>query len=386
LVERAEELARRWAIALVLERPLDGLGGIPLEDLAREAPALCAQAVRALESDAELDRLTGSVVAGREGSPPARRLLAISGARDAAALVRDVEALRGALWEGLLEELGRPLHEQAHARRVADVSDRLAYVCASALSAALASVGAIDELPAPSAERDPEAVRREAELVADRVGPAPARTRRAVIVDELAPEPDLTGGAVRSAGEPSPAEIEIRDQRGEEGPAAWIGSIGRQLERFRRDGRPFAVLLVELRDIERLRRDASPGSLTRLTSQVEQVLAAELRPGGLAPGASGVERELEQAPWIGSLTRERSGRYWLLFPETDHLGAKALAERLVRAIGHLAGGGGGSLDVAIGTAVCPADGREAAELAAHADIELYAARSSARAAVGRPPA
>jgi GGDEF domain-containing protein len=386
VVARAEELARRWAIALVLARPLEGLGGIPLEDLAREAPALCAQTVRALESDAELDRLTGSLAGGREESAPARRLVAMSGARDSAALVRDVEALRGALWEGLLEELGRPLLEQAHARRIADVSDRLAYVCASALGAALASVGAIDELPAPPAERDPEAARREADLAPDRATPAPATTRRAVIFDERAPEPDLSRGAVRPAAEPSPAEIEIRDQRGEEGPAAWIGSIGRQLERFRRDGRPFAVLLVELRDIERLRRDASTGALTRLASQVERVLAAEQRPGGLARGAAGLEHELDQAPWAGSLTRERPGRYWLLSPETDRLGANALAERLVRAIGHLAGGSGGSLEVAIGTAVCPADGREAAELAAHADIELYASRSSARAAVGRPPA
>jgi GGDEF domain-containing protein len=384
VVARAEELARRWAIALVLARPLEGLAGIPLEDLAREAPALCAQTVRALESDAELDRLTGSVAGEREESAPARRLVAMSGARDAAALVRDVEALRGALWEGLLEELGRPLLEQAHARRIADVSDRLAYVCASALGAALASGGAIDELPASSAERDPEAARREADLAADRAGPAPATTRRAVIFDERAPEPDLPRGAVRPAAEPSPAEIEIRDQRGEEGPGAWIGSIGRQLERFRRDGRPFAVLLVELGDIERLRRDPSTGALTRLASQVEQVLAAELGPGGLAPGAGGAERE--QAPWAGWLTRERPGRYWLLSPETDHLGARALAERLVRAIGHLADGSGGSLEVAIGTAVCPADGREAAELAAYADIELYAALSSARAAVGRPPA
>jgi hypothetical protein len=145
------------------------------------------------------------------------------------------------------------------------------------------------------------------------------------------------------------------------------------------------VLLVELRGIERLRRDGSPGALTRLEGQVEQVLAAELQPTGLAPAGTGANRELGQTPWTGSLTRERPGRYWLLAPETDHLGARALAERLVRAVRDLAGGSGDSLEVAVGTAVCPADGREAAELAAHADIELYAARSSARAAVGRPP-
>src|SRR5260221_2070037 len=141
LVARAEELARRWAIALVLARPLEGLGDIPLEELAREAPALCAQTVRALESDAELDRLTGSIAGDREDSVPARRVSAMSGARDAAALVQDVEALRGALSEALLEELARPLPEQAHARRIADVSDRLAYVCASVLGAALAMMG-----------------------------------------------------------------------------------------------------------------------------------------------------------------------------------------------------------------------------------------------------
>ena len=161
MVGRAEELARRWAIALVLARPLDGLGDIPLEELAREAPALCAQTVRALESDAELDRLTGNMAGDREGSVPAWRVAAMAGARDAAALVQDVEALRGALWEALLEELAHTLPEQARVRRIADVSDRLAYVCASVLGAALATMGAIDEL-APVVGHDAEVV---AELV-----------------------------------------------------------------------------------------------------------------------------------------------------------------------------------------------------------------------------
>src|ERR1700719_1815876 len=85
---RADELARRWAISLVLARPLDGLADVPLEDLAREAPALCAQCLRALESDEELDRLTGaSSPSGREESTPVSRLPAISGAADSAALV-----------------------------------------------------------------------------------------------------------------------------------------------------------------------------------------------------------------------------------------------------------------------------------------------------------
>jgi hypothetical protein len=35
LLERTRELARRWAIALILDNPLESLGAVPLEDLAR---------------------------------------------------------------------------------------------------------------------------------------------------------------------------------------------------------------------------------------------------------------------------------------------------------------------------------------------------------------
>src|SRR5205085_10133688 len=55
---RADELARRWAVALIVSLPLDRIGEIPLQSFAREAPALCAQVVRALVSDAELERIT----------------------------------------------------------------------------------------------------------------------------------------------------------------------------------------------------------------------------------------------------------------------------------------------------------------------------------------
>ena len=106
----------------------------------------------------------------------------------------------------------------------------------------------------------------------------------AVLVDELAPD--------------GPPEIEIRDVRGEDGAAAWIGSIGHRLERHAQDSSPFAVLLVEVVDIERLRRAEPAGEVSRLTSQVQDALARGLRP-------------------ADSLTRERPGRYWLLAPQTD---------------------------------------------------------------------
>jgi GGDEF domain-containing protein len=411
VLARAEELARRWAIALIRERPLEEIGELPLQELAREAPALCAQTLRAVQSDVELERLTGGgAPSGREQSAPARRLAAISAAHDQAAVVDAVEALRGVLWEALLDQLTEP-----SARQVGDIADRLAYVCAAVLAAALeaaesAAPARTDDTPGRadvpvSATREPVSATRE---------PAPPGSGEAIIVDERpgdtaapsaperppprvepppepppVPPPRASRGHERplswdesppvlprvsharigalSWDEPSAfpsavpqAEIEIRDERGEEGPAAWIGSIGAQLERFERDALPFAVLLVELVDVERLRRRESPEELMRLAAQVEHVLAAE--------------RDASS----GSLTRERPGRCWLLVPGTDRAGAERLAERLAGAVASSVRHRGAPVAVAIGTAVCPEDGHETAALAAHADVGLYAARAALR--------
>lgn len=404
LLARAEGLARRWASALILGRPLAAIGQLPLQELARDAPVLCAQVLRAVQSDVELERLSGrGAPSGREQSAAARRLAAITGAPDPAALVDAVEALRGVLWEALIDQLTEP-----SARQVGDIADRLAYVCAVALVSALETV-----TPPPAAARGGDAPTAPAEpAVVDVAAPArreharaPAPAGGAVIVDERPRESAAAGAPGESAAAATPrerplswdesppipprasrarlgslswdeppstvpgapqAEIEIRDERGEEGPAAWIGSIGAQLERFGRDALPFAVLLVELVDIERLRGRESPEELLRLAGQMEHALAAEI---GASPG---------------SLTRERPGRCWLLAPGTDRTGAERLAERIVRAVAAGASHLGTPLAVAVGTAVCPEDGTEAAALAAHADVGLYAARSAVRApAAGR---
>jgi GGDEF domain-containing protein len=139
------------------------------------------------------------------------------------------------------------------------------------------------------------------------------------------------------------------------------------------------VLLVELRDLDRVRPAERPHEIPRLADEVEQALASEL-------GAAADGREPGLAPWSGALTRERTGRYWLLAPETDRSEARMLAERLIAAVRRLAGECGIDLEVAVGAAVCPDDGREAAELAAHADLELYAARASSRTTPSSSPA
>ncbi len=408
LLGRVDELARRWAIALILERSLERVAELRLEMVAREAPALCAQIIRSLESDTELDRLLGGDAAGGRSEPPAsHKLMTLAGAGGAgspAEMVQAVEALRGVLWEALLDELGWPASDRSATRQVADLADRLAYVCATVLAAALTAPERADP-GEPSLRAEPAAGSgaaaggsrhspigpRGAMLIderdedqtppARRAAPVPPQAPavpqpRAPQVQQRQPRPLPWDTSARQAPPaPAPAaerpQIEVRDERGEAGSAAWIGSISRQLERFEQDQLPFSVLLVELGDAERLRRAALPAAMSSLTGRVERTLAQELQRIGGHPA----QRRGRPA---GELTCERPGRYWLLVPETDAIAAGRLAEWIVHTIGGLAGRRWAPLEVLVGVAVCPEDGREAAALAAHADLSLYAQRPAAR--------
>ncbi len=288
--------------------------------------------------------------------------------RAAERLTRAVQAaqtLSETLWEALHDELAARPEIGAHGRRVAELSERLGEV-----AGAITSLIGTDGRPAPSGSPvgDPvESGSRVARVTLQEPSSPPARSPQressaadeplsaAVLVDELAPKARQQ-------------EIEIKDERreshrermsDESGPDAWVGAIERRLERYQQDGLGFAVLLVELVGVERLRHAELPGEVARLTGLVEAALAAELRP-------------------ADSLTRESPGRYWLMAPETDAPGARLLAERLANAVRGAASHRGAPLEVAVGVAACPGDGRQAAALAAHADIGLYAARATGR--------
>jgi GGDEF domain-containing protein len=211
----------------------------------------------------------------------------------------------------------------------------------------------------------------------------------AVLVDEREPETSIAPGQAADGSEISEIEeISIKDERGEhrregalidvpgleqspvqdgggegrdgaEERTPWIAAIARRLERYERDRTPFAALLLELVDVERLRYAELPGEVARLTGLLETVLAEELRP-------------------ADSLMRESPGRYWLLAPETNSPNARSLAARLSAAVYAKVSHRGAPLVLAVGIAVCPADGERAGALAAHADIALYAARASGR--------
>jgi GGDEF domain-containing protein len=394
---RAEELGRRWIAALVMARPLGTLGDLSLETLALEAPTLCAQVLGALQSDVELDRLAGRGSSSARSSVALRLAGLVSDAGGGGAtVVEAVEALRGIVWEALVEEVGLAGVERSAVRRIADLSDRLAHVCACMLATALSE----STLKPPRRES-----RVETEESSTPARAETARVSMAVIVDEheeqapaaralageepvLAPTtppaperppswdespPVAPSGRARGGAWKDPYdEIEIRDERADAGPAAWIGSIGRELERFARDGRPFAVLLVEPDEIERLRRQ--PEELASVDASIERALSHTLTPGtdlALAP--------LEQRP---SLMRQSPGRYWVL-AQVDRARAEQLAERLGQAPAAARADAGRALELSVGVAVCPEDGRDAPALAAHADVSLYAARSASRLKRGR---
>jgi GGDEF domain-containing protein len=188
------------------------------------------------------------------------------------------------------------------------------------------------------------------------VGPQPDALSGAppLIVDELEGAPASGGDRFGSRGDrEGAAAIAIRDQRGEHAPAEWLEAIARELERHEPQELPFAVLLVELRDLEGLRLQSTPASLAADLAALERVLSEN-----------------------GSVVRERPGRYWVLVPGADRHGARALAEALHAGLSEA--GSGESLRALIGLAVYPADGRHAAALAAHADVDLIAARSARR--------
>ena len=430
LTGAGEDLARAWAVAMIVARPPSAIAEIPLEDLARDGPRLCAHVLRALQSEAELERLTGSQPEGAgDGNALARSVANLAGASDVASLVGAVEALRGVLWEALLAQLRRPIMDRADAHLLADLADRLAYVCAMTLSAAISPAvprhararGPDDVLVAetasvPPGRGDPMAPagaggRGEVVIVderqhaassprvvvargtsapqeAERAGTAPAWSPPATAEPPSEPAWQSAGVVFPPASEPAPRheppgpdigrppappaqavpEIQIRDERMDEGPAAWIRSIGGELERFALEGRPFAVILVGLMDAERLNREEPAEEMLRIAGRVQRTLESELGTVSERAGAS--------------LTRESPGRFWLIAPGIDALRAGSLAERFAGAVRRSVSHRGQPVEIAVGIAVCPADGVQAAALAAHADVALYAARAEGSAGDG----
>jgi GGDEF domain-containing protein len=327
------------------------------------------------------------------------------------------QQLSDVLWETLQEELHKP-----HAERVKELSERLVEVTSTVALLATAPVGpSAAGSNVPGAKLDfegSERTRGESEALGS-TGAAGARTATGGSAPPAAPPvspPPGGAGSGESAVErrkppapsrpqaPPPAalqsiptsvgeytftklvdeqgqataqqplasvepiqpEIEIRDVRREEGPSAWVSSVGRLLARHAEDGLPFAVLLVEIVDVARLERSETPHDLHGLVAQVESALGRGMRA-------------------TDRLSRETLGRYWLVAPETNGTGAQMLAERLARLVRTSATHRNVPMEVAIGIAVCPDDGTEAPALAARADLGVYSARATGRSIAHTDP-
>jgi hypothetical protein len=220
LAARAEELAHRWALTLLAARPLVEMTAIPLEDLARYAPAVCASLARALSSDEELAifELDAREREGRAGAlAPAAGLSALAAGWEASAAVEHVEALRGLLWKAALQELRDPT-----TRQVADLSDRLASVCAAALAYALAGRTEAIETAAGSPAFPP---RREQVLYS---APAPSPgALGAVLIDERDETPrQARPHAAWRHGDGAPAPASSREQARPAEPPGPHGALG----------------------------------------------------------------------------------------------------------------------------------------------------------------
>jgi GGDEF domain-containing protein len=274
----AVAIAKAWLLALVADAPLQQAGAVPAAELARGGPALCGAILAALGSDAELERLVGGTGRAPLGAAAAR----LTGARTPAALSAGVEALRAATWRMLRAELRDPAAEL-----VADLSDRLAYVCARVAEASLA---------APTADV-PRSGGPLADALAGTLPAAPAQAaagRRAAPAAAPAPHAAQTAhdaAARQLAGlapkhQPSAPDQPARDAASHEAVAEAIERAAREAAALRRAtaaGAPPAAPApappversapprgVELVDLP----PALPASLDPLSSLAEELAAA----------------------------------------------------------------------------------------------------------------
>ncbi|HEU4977836.1 MAG TPA: hypothetical protein VFT42_02975 [Solirubrobacteraceae bacterium] len=311
-----EAPAKAWLLALIERAPLAAAGQVPAADLAREAPALCAAMLRALESDQALARLEpGGDLAGL-----AARAGALAGAGEPAGAAGAVGALRVALWNALHDELRRP-----EAGLVADLSARLAHVCDVVAHATLSE-------PREITVQRGRAGARGAEPPSLRPVPAPG-------------EPDPLSGLADELLSAPP------------GATPWLAAVAGHLERRAAGGPSFAVLAVDVDDAERLLAADRDEEAVRALQSAEAAVRSELRP-------------------VDTAVVERLGRLWVVAPELGAAGARALGERVAAAVGGAATLQGAPLRASIGLAVCPDDGTEAEALLAHADEGVFAARAS----------
>jgi diguanylate cyclase (GGDEF)-like protein len=215
--------AKAWLVALIAARDLHDAAAIPVAELSRDGPKLCAAILRAVGSDAAFDL-----------PPVAAQAGAMAGAGSAASTVLAVGLLRRALSESLREAM-----PGLDAATTGALAERLAWVCDRVAAAAVSAPrgGEADafrvrdarEAPAPPVHDWRAAA---TELLAD------GRTFAllAIEVDDverlLASDPEVAVDALARAAQAVSAELRPADVLGREGDgrfwvvAAELGATG----------------------------------------------------------------------------------------------------------------------------------------------------------------
>ena len=241
LLDRSEDLAKGWLLALLEQVPLDDAPRILATDLTREGPRVCEALLRAIGSDADERRLEpdGALapLAARVGE-----LAGAAGPRDAA---QAVDALQGVMWAALRAEIRDPDPEF-----VSQLAERLAQVSALLRAAVLREPAAggvpagdaaghaaggpagspsLSAVPAPPADMPREV-------------PRPGPPDGASATESAGDSASAAGPRLRAwvAGDPPPADP----------PALWVGALAEEIEHS--GAVPLTLLLTELEDADRV--------------------------------------------------------------------------------------------------------------------------------------
>jgi len=216
-----EAVAKAWLLELLAARPLADAAHVPVADLAARGPDLCAAVLRAVGSREGLDELAP----GGEAAALAAAAGGLAGARDPAAAVAAVAALRRAVWAALAAPAGGdgtgpadPGAAVALAERVAHVAD---VVAAAVLARPVADDLAAAEEPWRAAvERRLDAHRRDGATFALLVVEAADAERLLAAGGADAEALDALEPAVRGAVRPGDAVVRERAGR------VWVVAPG----------------------------------------------------------------------------------------------------------------------------------------------------------------
>ena len=310
LASRAPAIAKGWLLDLLDAAPLEAAADLPAAAFAAEAPRLCGAIVRALGSDADLDRLRP----GGDLDGLAARAGRLGGAADAAEVAHAIEALRAVVWTAIRDVMSR-----GDGDLLADAAERLALVTSTVGAVSLAAL--VDQ---PVVRGD------------DPGGGRISASRSDAAIERAAPEPDRGFEPGGEDTEPPP------------GGRLWHTTVRHQLDAHRETGRPLALILVEVEGAARIRVSEPPTVAAAEFSAAADAVAQCARRGDV-------------------VSREGDARIWILAPGAEFTLAQAIAVDATAAVSSAAAIRGVPLRAVAGVAVYPHDGEGHAALATLAE-------------------